>query len=60
MRTQKSEREGESSVVTHLGDLTLAWLDALGQLLELRADLAERHRRLQLTVPSLQVIQLGG
>lgn len=44
----------------YLGDLTLAWLDTLSQLLELGADLTESDGGLQLPIPPLQVVQLCG
>lgn len=43
-----------------LGDFGLAGLDTLGELLQLRAYLAEGDRRLQLAVAPLQLVQLGG
>lgn len=42
-----------------LADLALARLYALGELLQLRADLAEGDSGLQLAVTPLQLVQLG-
>lgn len=38
----------------------MAWFDALGKFLKLRTYLAERDRGLQLSVASLQFVELGG
>ena len=42
-----------------LADLTLAGLYALGEFLQLRSYLAECNGRLQLTITTLKLIQLG-
>lgn len=46
-------------VPLHLADLALARLHALGELLQLRADLAEGEGGVQLAVTPLQLVQLG-